>query len=111
MSGVKDTVGSGRSIAVDFVQRRRVDDPGERGAPEYEDPEALEATSLLDRVTGGAPAPTSPPGEPDEFFDELRPDPTEQQPDDVEELDPWIARQAQPGQDDAGQEGRGQNHG
>jgi uncharacterized membrane protein YgcG len=98
MSGVKDTVASGRSIAVDFVQRRRVDDPAERDAPEYEDPEALEATSLLERVTGGAVAPTSAPGEPDEFFDELRPDPTEPQPSDVEELDPWIARQAQPDQ-------------
>jgi hypothetical protein len=98
MSGVKQTVSSGRSIAVDFVQRRRVDDPAGPHGLDYEDPDALEATSLLDRVTGGAVAPPSSPAEADEFFDELHPDPAQEQPEDVEELDPWIARQAQPGQ-------------
>jgi hypothetical protein len=98
--GSKDRTPSGAPVAVDFIERKRLSTPEPDSRPHTEDTDELEATRLLDRITGGAPPPTCQPGgdEPDEFFDELQATALqEHEVDDSEDLDPWIARQAQPG--------------
>ena len=97
---------NGGSITVDFVQRRRIDNQHEdsSGAEQVApaDPQGLEGIRLIDRVTAGAGnAPPAAPERPeaDEFFDDLsatEPATTVAQPEESDQVDPWIQEQARP---------------
>ena len=96
----------GGSITVDFVQRRRIDNQHEdssgTGQLAPADPQGLEGIRLIDRVTAGAGnAPPAAPEQPeaDEFFDDLSATepPTEiAEPEESDQVDPWIQEQARP---------------
>ena len=96
---------NGGSITVDFVQRRRIDNQQDSSSAEQLaplDPQGLEGIRLIDRITAGAgnPPPAAPEQpEADEFFDHLPADqpPTETvEPEQSDQVDPWIQQQARP---------------